>query len=266
MSSILNRLIGGKYWIVFGCHEEPPTPCCEPYGLPSLGVKLLGGADSRDADFISGLTIRRAANIVDLMGLIPQTCQSVHMEEAALFFNKGLRGLIENMVVCGGPFFGSQSWVLQDHILPDSGICGMDDDYVSAVNCLRDTIPRFDFSCFTNKDTAPSKAQQTLASALFSEMVKDMEVHFDMTVRQKAVFECLLDEICPVCRKACLDSFGEHTRVGISSNIKALVNFLTDQLDGRSTLRPVDVLIFGWVGGKHACVDLIRVSPLVGFE
>ncbi|GKF55887.1 hypothetical protein Tco_0166227, partial [Tanacetum coccineum] len=39
---------------------------------PSLGVKLLGGADSRDADFISGLTIRRAANIVDLMGLIPQ--------------------------------------------------------------------------------------------------------------------------------------------------------------------------------------------------
>ncbi|GJT09219.1 hypothetical protein Tco_0843681 [Tanacetum coccineum] len=81
-------------------------------------------------------------------------------------------------------------------------------------------------------------------------MVKDMEVHFDMTVRHKVVFECLcaphaqdfllaipidglgqhmspveyhtilkyrlmiplfpVDEICPVCRKACLDSFGEH--------------------------------------------------------
>ncbi|GJV86422.1 putative reverse transcriptase domain-containing protein [Tanacetum coccineum] len=39
---------------------------------PSLGVKLLGGAVSRDADFISGLAMRRAANAVDLMSLLPQ--------------------------------------------------------------------------------------------------------------------------------------------------------------------------------------------------
>ncbi|GJU25516.1 hypothetical protein Tco_1164137 [Tanacetum coccineum] len=205
------------------------------------------------------------------------------MEEATLFFDKGLRGSIENIVVCGGPFFGdlqwrlaslpirfgglglysaklvssyafvasrTQSWELQDHILRDSGICGMDDDYVSALVCLRDTIPSFDFSGFTNKDTVSSKAQQTLENVLFSEMLKDMEVHFDMTMRQKAVFECLraphaqdfllaipidglgqhmspveyrsilkyrlmiplfsVDAICPVCHKACLDSFGEH--------------------------------------------------------
>ncbi|GJW98999.1 putative reverse transcriptase domain-containing protein [Tanacetum coccineum] len=37
---------------------------------PSSGVKLLGGAVSRDADFISGLAMRRAANAVDLMGLL----------------------------------------------------------------------------------------------------------------------------------------------------------------------------------------------------
>jgi len=42
------------------------------------------------------------------------------------------------------------------------------------------------------------------------------------------------------------------------------VNFLTDPLDKRSTLRPADVMMYGWVGGKHACVDLIRVSPLAG--
>ncbi|GJY65944.1 hypothetical protein Tco_0468182 [Tanacetum coccineum] len=134
------------------------------------------------------------------------------------------QAIIENIVVCGGPFFGdlqwrlaslpirfgglglysaklvssyafvasrAQSWVLQDHILRNSGICGMDDDYVSALACLRDTIPSFDFSGFTNKDTVPSKAQQTLANVLFSEMVKDIEIHFDMTMRQKAVFECL---------------------------------------------------------------------------
>ncbi|GKB26590.1 hypothetical protein Tco_0865991 [Tanacetum coccineum] len=163
------------------------------------------------------------------------------------------------------------------------------------------------------------------------EMVKDMEVHFDMTVRQKAVFECLraphaqdfllaipidglgqhmspveyrtilkyrlmiplfpVDEICPVCRKACLDSFGEHAvhckelsgfkyrhdmvrdvlfdvcrRVGISAKKEALANFLTDPLDGRSTLGLADVLNFGWVGGKHTCVDLTEVSPLMGLS
>ncbi|MFS7924551.1 hypothetical protein Hanom_Chr03g00273931 [Helianthus anomalus] len=34
--------------------------------------------------------------------------------------------------------------------------------------------------------------------------------------------------------------------------------------EGRSTLRP-NVLVFGWEGGKHACVDLTGVSPLAGF-
>ncbi|MFS7991232.1 putative exostosin [Helianthus anomalus] len=51
---------------------------------------------------------------------------------------------------------------------------------------------------------------------------------------------------------------------GISAKKEAPVNFLTDPLEGRSTLRPADILVFGWVGGKHACVDLTGVSPLVG--
>jgi len=45
---------------------------------------------------------------------------------------------------------------------------------------------------------------------------------------------------------------------------EAPVNFLTDPLDRRSTLRPAEVMVYGRVGGKHACVDLIGVSPLVG--
>jgi len=42
------------------------------------------------------------------------------------------------------------------------------------------------------------------------------------------------------------------------------VNFLTDSLDRRSTLRHADVMVYGLVGGKHVCVDLTEVSPLVG--
>ncbi|GJY50389.1 hypothetical protein Tco_0441236 [Tanacetum coccineum] len=87
---------------------------------------------------------------------------------------------------------------------------------------------------------------------------------------------------------ACLDSFGfickelpvfkyRHDMVrdalfdicrclGISAKKEAPVNFLTDPSDGRSTRRPANVLVFGWVGGKHTCVDMTRVSPLVGLS
>ncbi|KAJ0824648.1 putative exostosin [Helianthus annuus] len=99
------------------------------------------------------------------------------------------------------------------------------------------------------------------------------------------------DEPCPVCRKVCLDSFGEHAlhckklpgfkyrhdlvrdvlfdvlkRAGIAAKKEAPVNFLTDPKEGRSSLRPADVLVFGWSGGKHACIDLTGVSPLAGFR
>ncbi|GKC03514.1 putative reverse transcriptase domain-containing protein, partial [Tanacetum coccineum] len=56
------------------------------------------------------------------------------------------------------------------------------------------------------------------------------------------------------------------THAGISAKKEAPVNFLTDLSDGRSTLRLANVLVFGWVGGKHACVDLTRVFPLVGLS
>ncbi|KAJ0834530.1 putative exostosin [Helianthus annuus] len=100
----------------------------------------------------------------------------------------------------------------------------------------------------------------------------------------------LNDETCPVCRNACLDKYGEHAlhcrelpgfkyrhdfvrdtlmdilrRAGISAKKEAPVNFLTDPAEGRSTLRPADVLVFGWEGGKHACVVLTGVSPLLFF-
>ncbi|KAK2425831.1 hypothetical protein QL285_024569 [Trifolium repens] len=89
------------------------------------------------------------------------------------------------------------------------------------------------------------------------------------------------DEVCPVCRKACLDTFGEQAthckelpsfkykydmvrdvfynifrRARISVKKEAPVNFLTDPQEGRSTLHSTNVLVYGWIGGKHACVDL----------
>jgi hypothetical protein len=77
----------------------------------------------------------------------------------------------------------------------------------------------------------------------------------------------LIDEV--VCRKACLNTFGEHAvhckelpdfkyrhdfvrdvffyilrQAGVSA---ASVNFLTNPLDRRSTLRPTNVMMYEWV-------------------
>ncbi|KAM0018007.1 putative exostosin [Helianthus debilis subsp. tardiflorus] len=167
----------------------------------------------------------------------------------------------------------------------------------------------------------PPKPQKTLANALFDKIARSLGEAFDLSSRQKAVIECLKgpnaqdfltvipieglgqcmsaieyrailkyrlmipmypeDETCPICRKACMDIYGEHAvhckelpgfkyrhdwvrdvlgnilrRAGISAKKEAPVNFLTDPMEGRSTLRPADLLVFGWAGGKHACVDL----------
>ncbi|KAL8263245.1 hypothetical protein R6Q59_024594 [Mikania micrantha] len=112
------------------------------------------------------------------------------------------------------------------------------------------SLPYFDLNGFTNKDTAPLKAQHVLMSALFSGIFQNLGVNFNISPRQKAVLECLraphaqdflrvipidglgqhmsaleyrailkyrlmiplfpADEPCPVCHKVCLASFGEH--------------------------------------------------------
>jgi hypothetical protein len=126
-----------------------------------------------------------------------------------VLFDKELRAAVENIVVGGGPFFGdlqwrlaslpikfgglglysaveatsyafvasrAQSWILQDHILRNIGVCGMTLNFDNALDGLPNTIPTFDFSNFASKDIVPPKAQHVLASVLFGKIVKDVEV------------------------------------------------------------------------------------------
>ena len=52
------------------------------------------------------------------------------------------------------------------------------------------SLPDFDLRGFSNKDTPP-KAHNVLACALFSGIAQCLGVKFDLSPRQKAVFECL---------------------------------------------------------------------------
>lgn len=45
---------------------------------------------------------------------------------------------------------------------------------------------------------------------------------------------------------------------------RVICEFLNCSHEGRSTLRSTDVLVYEWVEGKHTCMDLCEVSPLVG--
>lgn len=67
----------------------------------------------------------------------------------------------------------------------------MNSKFDKVLNGLRVTIPDFDLSSFTSKDIVSPKAQHILAGALFSRTIKDKDVKFSMTTRQKDVFGCL---------------------------------------------------------------------------
>ncbi|KAJ0805921.1 hypothetical protein HanPI659440_Chr02g0083791 [Helianthus annuus] len=149
-----------------------------------------------------------------LLGL--RTCQPHLLVDAASRFNDGLQEAIEDIVVGGGPFFGdlqwrlaslpmrlgglgllsardvgvyafmasrAQSWELQDHILRNSGVVGLDGDYLQALQCLNVFLPDFDIGGSSNKDTAPSKPQKTLPNALFSKIAQSLGEIFDLSSR-----------------------------------------------------------------------------------
>jgi hypothetical protein len=50
--------------------------------------------------------------------------------------------------------------------------------------------------------------------------------------------------------------FDIFKRTKVFKKKEAPVNLLTDSLEGQSTLRLVNVLVCGWVGGKYVSVDL----------
>ncbi|KAJ0935493.1 hypothetical protein HanRHA438_Chr03g0120171 [Helianthus annuus] len=63
----------------------------------------------------------------------------------------------------------SQSWSLQDRILWDFGIDGLDFDCWFVLGTLHKSLPDLDFGGFINKDTP--KTQNILVSAIYSKTI-----------------------------------------------------------------------------------------------
>lgn len=67
----------------------------------------------------------------------------------------------------------------------------MDLDFDNALDDISVVISGFDLNSFARKDIAHPKVQHVLTSVLFSKSVKDMDVKFNMTIKQKTVLDCL---------------------------------------------------------------------------
>ncbi|GKD64236.1 hypothetical protein Tco_1306344 [Tanacetum coccineum] len=136
-----------------------------------------------------------------------RTCQPVRMDEVALFFDKGLRGSIENMVICGGPSYGTYGG---DFLLYPF-------DLVVWVYTRQKWLPlMLLWSRRLNLGRYKTTSYVTVTSVL-----SGFKYRYDM----------VRDVLFDICRRA-----------EISAKKEAPVNFLTDPLDGRSTLRRVDIL------------------------
>lgn len=61
----------------------------------------------------------------------------------------------------------TQFWVLQDYILRDNEISGMESDFDNDLDGFRGTVPNFGVRNFTCKHIVPPKTQHVLANVLF---------------------------------------------------------------------------------------------------
>ncbi|GJY68723.1 putative reverse transcriptase domain-containing protein [Tanacetum coccineum] len=227
---------------------------------PTLGVKLLRGAVRRDAGFISSLAVKRASRDVELMSLLPglqdpqselfllrscmgvakllfglRTCQPMYIGEAVSIFDNGLRRAIEAIVVYEGPFFGDFQWRLAS--LPirfgGLGLCSVED------------VSTYAF--------VASRAQSWSLQDHILQGCGIDGADFD--------YGYALDRVRMSLPEFDLSADGPLPRSYLNGG--PLVNFLTDPLEGEVTVRQSDILVvLGWAGGNHACVDLLELYPL----
>ncbi|XP_023744251.1 uncharacterized protein LOC111892447 [Lactuca sativa] len=110
-------------------------------------------------------------------------------------------------------------------------------------NLMRMMMLLFSLSVFTTPLSLSSDTDNTITECLQTQSPEDAVVdalssaNFNVYARKDSALQAR-----------------RHT--GVSTEKESPVNFLTDPLEGRSALKPTDVLDFGWDGGKNACVHL----------
>ncbi|GKA07259.1 hypothetical protein Tco_0686483 [Tanacetum coccineum] len=205
---------------------------------PKLGVKLLGGEVSRDAGFISSLAVKRASRAVELMSLLP-SLRDPQSEILLLRSCMDVAKLLFGLRTCQPMYIGEVVSIFDNGLrraIEAIVVCGgpFFRDFQWRLESL--TILFSGLGLCSTEDVSTYAFVASRAQSWRFEIVKSLGVIFDLSPHQKAV--------------------------SLAQFAARFVWILL--LEGRSTLLPADILVFGWAGRKHACVDLTGVSPLVG--
>ncbi|GJU82088.1 hypothetical protein Tco_1284453 [Tanacetum coccineum] len=183
---------------------------------------------SLDADFCQDLTLKRVSKTISLMGAIHK------LHDPQFQFDKALRNSLEKIVFASGPGFGDWQWRLATLPFYLGGL-----GILSVGDLIWLTIPMF-----SEESVCPSCNVHRM------DKWGDHAVHYSSNVGVKFRHNLVCDILVDICSK-----------VGIMVRKEAPMGFRSG--DGKD-LRPADLLLFNWLQGKDACLDVTGISPFAG--
>ncbi|GKC43300.1 hypothetical protein Tco_1061022, partial [Tanacetum coccineum] len=179
------------------------------------------------------LFLRNYARVAKLSYAL-RTCSPLSFLEAQVQFDQALRTSLKKVVTASGSGFGDWKWRLATLPIKLGGL-----GILSAGDIIWFAVPMF-----SEGNLCPS------CNALWMDQWRHHAVHYfsKVWVKFRNYLVCdMLDDICSM--------------VGIMVRKEAPMGFLSEE--GKD-LRLADLLLFNWLQGKDACLDLTGISPFVG--
>ncbi|GJV60519.1 hypothetical protein Tco_1466619 [Tanacetum coccineum] len=177
-----------------------------------------------------------------------RTCSHVDLLEAQVQFDHALRASLEKIVTASGPGFFYWQWRLAT--LPIK-LGGLGSSFKHALDAFNTTC-NVDVLSVTTCTSAP-QMMKNLAKCYFGVIEKDLVSKLSVPMFSEGVkfrYNMVRDILVDICSK-----------VGIMVRKEAPMGFLLE--DGKD-LRPADLLLFNWLKGKDACLDVTCISPFAG--
>nr|GEV52001.1 hypothetical protein [Tanacetum cinerariifolium] len=193
-------------------------------------------------------------------------------------FDHALRATLEKVVTASGSGYGDWQCALQAKILMKIGIESRGSSFQHALDAFNTTC-NVDVLSVTTCTYSP-QMMKTLAKYYFGVIKKDLVSKYSLSPRHVAILSCV--------RAPHMDQWGDHavhcssevgvkfrhnlvrdilvdkcSKVRIMVRKEALMGFLSDD---EKDQRPADLLLFNWLQGKDACLDVTFISLCWEFD
>nr|GEV20475.1 CAAX amino terminal protease [Tanacetum cinerariifolium] len=223
-----------------------------------------------------GASFKGKDNWVAKLSYAMRTCSPLSLMEVQVQFDKALRTSLEKIVTALGRGLGISSGGLPlsqstwANILSRTCIVSHGSSFQYVVDAFND-ICNVDIFSVTITASAP-QMMKTLAQCYFGAIEKDLVSRYALSPGQVGIVSCIrgphahdflltipIDGLGIIW---CVIFLLTYVSKSGSWCVKSLpMGFLSR--DGKD-LRPADLLLFNWLQGKDACVDVTDISPFAG--